>query len=54
MERMIHVSATIQQRIDVTSEEYTVLSRAGDLRAPDPCYKGRLLLIGDAAHATVP
>ena len=54
MERMSNVPAVIQQCMDVTSEEQMVSTKAGDLLALDPWYEGRLLLIGDAAHATSP
>lgn len=51
---MVHVPDVIQQCMDLTDETQMVSTRAGDLFALDPWHEGRLLLIGDAAHATSP
>ncbi len=53
-EGMLHVPNVIQQCMQMTSESQMVSTKAGDLLALEPWYQGRLLLIGDAAHATSP
>ena len=53
-EGMLHVPNVIQQCMQKTSESQMVSTKAGDLLALEPWYQGRLLLIGDAAHATSP
>ncbi len=51
---MVDVPEVVQQCIAMTDETQMVSTKAGDLLALDPWYQGRLLLIGDAAHATSP
>ena len=51
---MVDIPEVIQQCISMTDEAQMVSTKAGDLLALDPWYQGRLLLIGDAAHATSP
>jgi len=53
-EGMVHVPEVIRQCMEMTRESQMVSTKAGDLLALDPWYQGRLLLIGDAAHATSP
>lgn len=53
-EGMVQVPEVIQQCVEMTTEPQMVSTKAGDLLALDPWYQGRLLLIGDAAHATSP
>ena len=53
-EGMEEVPEVIQQCLDLTDEEDMVPTKAGDLLALTPWYKDRILLIGDAAHATSP
>ena len=54
LRRMIPIPNAIQQCMDVTDEEQMVSTKAGDLLSLDPWHAGRLLLMGDAAHATSP
>ena len=51
---MVNVPPAIQQCMEMTDEVQMVSTKAGDLLALEPWYQGRLLLIGDAAHATSP
>jgi 2-polyprenyl-6-methoxyphenol hydroxylase-like FAD-dependent oxidoreductase len=51
---MVHIPEVIQQCMEMTTELQMVSTKAGDLLALDPWYQGRLLLMGDAAHATSP
>ena len=53
-EGMEEVPEVIEQCLDLTDEDDMVPTKAGDLLALTPWYKDRILLIGDAAHATRP
>lgn len=44
----------IQQCLDLTEEKDMVPVMGGDLLALQPWFKGRVLILGDAAHATSP
>ena len=44
----------LQQCLDATSESEMVEVMAADLPPLDPWFKGRVLMLGDAAHATSP
>lgn len=46
--------ASLQAAIDATPEDQLVLTQAGDLLALEPWFKGRVVMLGDAAHATSP
>lgn len=48
------VPELLQRCLALTDEEQMVFTQAGDLLALSPWYRDRVLLIGDAAHATSP
>jgi len=52
--RMTPLPDLIQRCLDLTEDEQMVSTQAGDLLALTPWYRGRVLMIGDAAHATSP
>ena len=45
---------TLKAAINATRDEEVVLTFAGDLLALEPWFKGRVVMLGDAAHATSP
>ncbi|MCH2137031.1 MAG: FAD-dependent monooxygenase [Phycisphaerales bacterium] len=45
---------TLQAAIDATSDDQLVLTQASDLLALDPWFDNRIVMLGDAAHATSP
>ncbi len=52
--RMKPLPGLIQRCLELTEEEQMVPTQAGDLLALTPWYRDRVLMIGDAAHATSP
>ena len=54
VQRIKRVPALLQRCLALTAEEQMVFTQAGDLLALSPWHSDRILLIGDAAHATSP
>lgn len=45
---------TLKAAIESTRDDQLVITRAGDLLALEPWYRGRVVMLGDAAHAISP
>ncbi len=54
LETMPILPPILRECMDMTDESDMVQTQAGDLLALSPWYQGRVLLVGDAAHATSP
>ena len=54
LQRMKPLPELIKSCLECTDEDQMVSTQAGDLLALSPWYRNRVLMIGDAAHATSP
>ena len=54
LQRMKPLPELIKSCLECTDEDQMVSTQAGDLLALSPWYRDRILMIGDAAHATSP
>ena len=54
LNRMMPLPEIIKSCLECTDEDQMVPTQAGDLLALSPWYRDRVLMIGDAAHATSP
>ena len=54
LQRMKPLPELIKSCLECTDEDQMVSTQAGDLLALSPWYRDRVLMIGDAAHATSP
>ena len=54
LSRLNPIPDLIQHCLDLTNEDQMVYTQAGDLLALSSWYRDRVLMIGDAAHATSP
>lgn len=54
LSRLNPIPDLIQHCLDLTNEDQMVYAQAGDLLALSSWYRDRVLMIGDAAHATSP